>query len=65
MLTMCVLQNIGHLVKLTCLDLTENKLESIPDSIGGLVAVTDLTLSHNFLEALPDSVGTIMLFCYL
>jgi len=40
-----------------CLDLSENKLETIPDSIGELLNLTDLTLSSNCLEVLPDSIG--------
>jgi len=52
-----LLQSVGKLVNLVCLDLSENKLESVPESIGSLACVTDLTLSHNFIEQLPDTLG--------
>ena len=51
------LQEIGNLGNLTCLDVSENNLESLPDEIGGLQSLTDLTLSQNCLERLPEGIG--------
>ena len=45
------------------MDLSENKLESIPDSIGDLTNMTDLTLSHNFISSLPDTIGRLFILC--
>lgn len=42
---------------MTQLDVSENKLEALPDEIGGLGKLTDLLLSQNHLEILPDGVG--------
>lgn len=43
--------------KLTQLDLSENKIEYIPDEIGTLTNLTDLILSQNQIEQLPDTIG--------
>ena len=40
------------------MDVSENKLECLPDELGGLVNLTDLMLSQNQLEELPHSIGT-------
>ena len=60
---MFIFQSIGKLRNLVCLDLSENKLESIPDSIGDLTNMTDLTLSHNFISSLPDTIGRLFILC--
>jgi len=51
------LQELGRLKRLTQLDVSENKLERLPEEIGGLVSLTDLLLSQNQLEFLPDGIG--------
>ena len=60
-----LIQTIGKLKNLVCLDLTENKLEMLPDTIGDLQSVTDLTLSNNALEELPDSIGKVRVYNFL
>ena len=50
-------QQIGHLKKLTQLDVSENVLEYLPEEISGLTNLTDLCLSQNNLERLPDGIG--------
>lgn len=50
------MQEIGQLTKLQILDLSENRLEELPDSIGGLELLTDLIVSVNNLHDLPDGI---------
>ena len=50
---------INKLGKLACFDVSENKLEVLPENISGLESVTDLHLSQNLLETLPDSIGAL------
>ena len=50
-------QEIGSLKKLTELDLSENKLERLPQEVGCLVSITDFYLSQNHLDYLPDGIG--------
>ena len=54
------LQEICNLKKLTQLDLSENKVERLPEELGGMMSLSDLLLSQNQLDYLPDSIG--MLF---
>ena len=51
------LKEIGALKKLTQLDVSDNKLERLPDTIGELDGLTDLLLSENQIDYLPDSFG--------
>jgi len=51
------MKEIGALKKLTQLDVSENKLERLPDSIGQLASVSDLHLSDNQIDYLPDTLG--------
>ena len=44
--------------KLACFDVSENKLEVLPE-LYGLEALTDFHLSQNLLEILPDSIGAL------
>ena len=53
----CVCQELGNLKRLTQMDVSENKLERLPDEISGLVHLTDLILSQNTIEFLPDGIG--------
>jgi len=53
----CQLKEIGALKKLTQLDVSENKLERLPDSIGQLDSLSDLYLSDNQIDYLPDTLG--------
>ena len=39
------------------MDVSENKLEDLPEEMGDLESLTDLHLSMNLLERLPDTVG--------
>lgn len=50
-------QELGNLRRLVCLDVSENKLEQLPNEVSGLVALTDLLLSQNLLESIPDGIG--------
>lgn len=50
-------QELGNLRRLVCLDVSENKLEQLPNEVSGLVALTDLLLSQNLLECIPDGIG--------
>ena len=54
-----MLQELGNLKRLTQLDVSENKLEFLPEEIGGLLNLTDLFLSQNQIEALPDGIGVL------
>ncbi len=42
---------------LLCLDVSENKMERLPEELGGLVSLTDLLVSQNLIDALPESIG--------
>ncbi|CAI9622442.1 unnamed protein product, partial [Staurois parvus] len=48
---------IGNLKSLLCLDVSENKLERLPEEISGLTSLTDLLVSQNLIEVLPDGIG--------
>ena len=54
---MCVLQELGNLRRLVCLDVSENRLEELPSEMCGLIALTDLLLTQNLLELVPDGIG--------
>lgn len=54
---LCFYQEIGNLKKLQIFDVSENKIEYLPDEISGCVGLTDFHLSQNLLEELPDTVG--------
>ena len=43
--------------RLTQLDVSENKLEQLPEEIAGLTQLTDFILSQNHLEYLPEGLG--------
>lgn len=42
---------------LLCLDVSENKLERLPEELGNLPLLTDLLVSQNIIDALPESIG--------
>uniref|UniRef100_A0A8C6LXZ2 Leucine rich repeat containing 1 n=1 Tax=Nothobranchius furzeri TaxID=105023 RepID=A0A8C6LXZ2_NOTFU len=48
---------IGDIKTLLCLDVSENKIGSLPEEMGGLVSLTDLLVSQNSIESLPGSIG--------
>ncbi|XP_036009286.1 leucine-rich repeat-containing protein 28 isoform X2 [Mus musculus] len=48
---------IGSLVKLQCLDLSDNALEIVCPEIGGLRALRHLRLANNQLQFLPPDLG--------
>jgi len=50
-------QAVGNLKRLTQLDVSENKLEQLPEEIAGLTQLTDFILSQNHLEYLPEGLG--------
>ena len=52
-------QEIGQLSALTCLDISEDNLEDIPEEVAGLTSLTDLHLSQNAIEILPDAIGNL------
>lgn len=47
---------------LLCLDVSENKLERLPEELGNLPLLTDLLVSQNIIDALPESIGTMSTF---
>ncbi len=51
------LQEVGSMKSMLCLDVSENKLERLPEELGGLVSLTDLLVSQNLIDALPESIG--------
>lgn len=55
--TLSGLQEMGSMKSLVCLDVSENKLEHLPEELGGLLQLTDLLVSQNLLEVLPESIG--------
>lgn len=62
----CVsMKEICNLKKLTQLDLSENKVERLPDELGGMISLSDLLLSQNQLDYLPDSIGQYLIYCSL
>lgn len=50
-------QEVGNLKNLLCLDVSENKLECLPEEINGLTSLTDLLVSQNLIQVLPDGIG--------
>lgn len=42
---------------LLCLDVSENKMEQLPEELGSLVSLNDLLVSQNLIDALPESIG--------
>lgn len=42
---------------LLCLDVSENKIERLPEELGNLLSLADLLVSQNLIEALPESIG--------
>lgn len=56
-----MLQEVGNLKNLLCLDVSENKLECLPEEINGLTSLTDLLVSQNLLQVLPDGIGKYMM----
>ena len=52
-----VFQEIGGLKTLQCLDVSENRLEELPEEIGGLESLTDFIVSSNVLHELPEGIG--------
>lgn len=42
---------------LQCLDVSENRIEDLPEEIGGLESLTLLIVSSNSLHELPDGIG--------
>ena len=47
----------SRLLSMHTLDLSNNRLESLPDDFGKLCSLIDLNLSHNRLRWLPESIG--------
>jgi hypothetical protein len=51
-------QEIGNLLNLRCLDLSESPIESLPEAIGQLAALDELNLSETpLLTTLPPQIG--------
>lgn len=42
---------------LLCLDVSENKLENLPEEMDCLLSLTDLLVSQNLIDALPEGIG--------
>lgn len=39
------------------MDVSENRLTSLPSTISGLTSLSDLNLTQNFIDCLPDEIG--------
>jgi Leucine-rich repeat (LRR) protein len=50
---------------ITYLDLTKNRLISLPDEICECNKLTDLHLSENLLQSLPDMIGNFYLLLFI
>ncbi|MEZ0395532.1 MAG: leucine-rich repeat domain-containing protein, partial [Anaerolineales bacterium] len=50
---------IGNLTRLTELDLSQNRLTSLPPEIGNLTSLTELNLGGNHLPSLPPEIGNL------
>ena len=50
-------QEIGRLREMQFLELSENRLESLPAEMGYLTELQDCYLSENLLTELPDTFG--------
>lgn len=48
---------MGSMKSLLCLDVSENKIDRIPEELGNLASLTDLLVSQNLINALPESIG--------
>lgn len=48
---------MGSMKSLLCLDVSENKIERLPEELGGLLSLADLLVSQNLIEALPENIG--------
>ncbi|XP_008785786.3 putative disease resistance protein RGA3 [Phoenix dactylifera] len=55
--TKIVEQELGRLVQLRVLDLTDTGLESLPDSVGNLLHLRHLDLDRTNVKILPESIG--------
>lgn len=42
---------------LLCVDVSENKIQRLPEELGGLLSLADLLVSQNLIDALPESIG--------
>jgi leucine-rich repeat protein SHOC2 len=52
--------NIGELVNLTSLYISNNKLNFLPDNFDRLINLQELDASHNKLTCLPDSISSLI-----
>lgn len=43
--------------EVTCVDLSKNKLQELPESLSHVTTTTDLKLSYNLLSAIPEWIG--------
>lgn len=50
-------QDLGSMKNLLCLDVSENKLEHLPEEMASLLLLTDLLVSQNLIDALPEGIG--------
>lgn len=50
-------QELGSMKNLLCLDVSENKLEHLPEEMACLVSLSDLLVSQNIIDALPGGIG--------
>ena len=50
-------QEIGEISTLQCLDVSENRIEELPEEISGLISLSLLIVSSNTLHELPEGIG--------
>ncbi|XP_058185002.1 disease resistance protein RPV1-like isoform X6 [Rhododendron vialii] len=53
----CLLKEIGNLISLRTLDLSQNNLSTLPDSICNLTCLKELFVENNKLSHLPSEIG--------
>ena len=50
-------QEITQLSNLIILDLTKNRLSTLPSGLDHMLCLKDLIMSENFLESVPSTLG--------
>jgi len=61
----CFRQELGRLKELQFLELSENRLETLPAEMGNLTGLQDCYLSENLLTELPETLGRELLMLHI